>query len=289
MAPGCASGLSGHVESGAAAAATDADEPHRHPQLPRRAADDASAGVRAVRFQAARGITSPERGGRIEEILAQVRREVAIVPVPEWNRFPHSFGHVFAGGYAAGYYSYKWAEVLAADAFEAFEEKWCLRSDVRAAISRTILSRGGSRDPLDAFVEFRGREPDVGAFLRQHGIAPARGRWHEPRGLAARCSLPCCASQARAEASLFASIPMFEVQPSWKWVIGASLVALVVGLRDRLAHARSPHPQEVRRTENLLTFDIWEDRIQRASPPLRNLSVAAKLCCASLARLRPPA
>ena len=69
-----------------------------------------------------------------------------MVPVPEWNRFPHSFGHIFAGGYAAGYYSYKWAEVLAADAFAAFEETRRVRPRHRAALSRCILSRGGSRD-----------------------------------------------------------------------------------------------------------------------------------------------
>ncbi len=116
---------------------------------------------------------SPDRGGRIAEILAQVRTEVAVIPVPEWNRFQHSFGHVFAGGYAAGYYSYKWAEVLAADAFEAFEERGVFDQATARRFLDSILSRGGARDPLDAFIEFRGREPDVRALLRQHGIAPA--------------------------------------------------------------------------------------------------------------------
>jgi oligopeptidase A len=114
----------------------------------------------------------PERGARIAETLAEVRREVSVVPVPEWNRFPHSFGHVFAGGYAAGYYSYKWAEVLAADAFGAFEETGVFDPETARRFLDSILSRGGARDPLDAFVEFRGREPDVRALLRQHGIAP---------------------------------------------------------------------------------------------------------------------
>ena len=114
----------------------------------------------------------PERGGRIAQMLAEVRAEIAVVPVPEWNRFPHSFGHVFAGGYAAGYYSYKWAEVLAADAFAAFEESGVFDRATAQRFLDSILTRGGARDPLDAFVEFRGREPDVRALLKQHGIAP---------------------------------------------------------------------------------------------------------------------
>ncbi len=113
----------------------------------------------------------PERGGRVGEILAGVRREMAVVPVPPWNRFAHSFGHVFAGGYAAGYYSYKWAEVLAADAFSAFEERGVFDHRTAARFLDAILSQGGSRDALDAFVEFRGRKPDVRPLLRQHGIA----------------------------------------------------------------------------------------------------------------------
>jgi oligopeptidase A len=113
---------------------------------------------------------SPERGGRILEFLREVRREVAVVPVPEWNRFPSSFGHIFAGGYAAGYYSYKWAEVLAADAFAAFEESGVFDRPTAQRFLDTILSRGGSRDALEAFIEFRGRRPDVRPLLRQHGI-----------------------------------------------------------------------------------------------------------------------
>jgi oligopeptidase A len=119
---------------------------------------------------------SPERGGRIQEILREVRSEVAIVPVPEWNRFPNSFGHIFAGGYAAGYYSYKWAEVLAADAFAAFEASGVFDRATAQRFLDTILSRGGSRDALEAFIEFRGRRPDLRALLKQHGIDGAGER-----------------------------------------------------------------------------------------------------------------
>jgi oligopeptidase A len=113
----------------------------------------------------------PARGSRLQQVLDEVRREVTVVPVPDWNRFAHSFGHVFAGGYAAGYYSYKWAEVLAADAFAAFEERGVFDAATAQRFLDAILARGGSRDPMDAFIEFRGRPPEVEPLLRQHGIA----------------------------------------------------------------------------------------------------------------------
>jgi len=100
-----------------------------------------------------------------------VRREVAVIQTPAWNRFPNNFGHIFAGGYAAGYYSYKWAEVLSADAFSAFEEAGIYDRATARRFVDSILSRGGSRDPLDAFIEFRGRKPRIEPLLRQHGIA----------------------------------------------------------------------------------------------------------------------
>jgi oligopeptidase A len=112
----------------------------------------------------------PARGPRVAEILGEVRAEVGVFEMPEWNRFPHNFGHIFAGGYAAGYYSYKWAEVLAADAFAAFEECGVFDRGVAQRFLDTILSQGGSRKALDAFVEFRGRPPDVNALLRQQGL-----------------------------------------------------------------------------------------------------------------------
>ena len=114
---------------------------------------------------------SPERGGRVREVLEEVRRQVAVIRPPDWNRFPNSFGHIFAGGYAAGYYSYKWAEVLAADAFSAFEERGVFDRATAQRFLDSILSRGASRDALEAFVEFRGRRPDVRPLLVQHGIA----------------------------------------------------------------------------------------------------------------------
>jgi oligopeptidase A len=113
----------------------------------------------------------PQHGGRVREILAEVRSEVSVVPLPEWNRYPNNFGHIFAGGYAAGYYSYKWAEVLAADAFAAFTERGVFDRATARRFLDSILSRGGSRDALEAFVEFRGRKPDIRPLLELHGIA----------------------------------------------------------------------------------------------------------------------
>ncbi len=113
----------------------------------------------------------PAVGARIDETLAQVRRRVAVVPAAPFNRMPSSFAHIFAGGYAAGYYSYKWAEVLAADAFEAFEEAGVFDSGTAERFRDSILARGGSLDAMDAFVRFRGRQPDVRPLLKQTGIA----------------------------------------------------------------------------------------------------------------------
>jgi oligopeptidase A len=113
----------------------------------------------------------PARGSRLADILGEVRGRVAVVRHPEFNRFAHSFGHIFAGGYAAGYYSYKWAEVLAADAFAAFEEAGVFDAATARRFVDSILSRGGSRDAMEAFIEFRGRRPDIQPLLRQFGMA----------------------------------------------------------------------------------------------------------------------
>lgn len=112
----------------------------------------------------------PKQGGRIEDTLTQVRDEVAVLATPEWNRFANGFGHIFAGGYAAGYYSYKWAEVLSADAFAAFEETDLFDADTGARFLSEILERGGSRPAMEAFKAFRGREPQIDALLRHSGL-----------------------------------------------------------------------------------------------------------------------
>lgn len=104
------------------------------------------------------------------EVLAEVRDEVSLIEQPAYNRLPHAFSHIFAGGYAAGYYSYKWAEVLAADAFSAFEEAGIFDPDTAKRFRSEILEIGGSRDILDAYVAFRGRKPTIDALLRQDGI-----------------------------------------------------------------------------------------------------------------------
>jgi oligopeptidase A len=105
------------------------------------------------------------------ELLETIRDEIAVVRPPSWNRFPNSFSHIFAGGYAAGYYSYKWAEVLAADAFSLFEEEGILSSHAGQKFQDEILSKGGSRPAMDSFIAFRGREPSVDALLRHNGMA----------------------------------------------------------------------------------------------------------------------
>ncbi len=117
----------------------------------------------------------PARGARIAETLDEVRRAVAVVPYPAWNRFAHGFSHIFAGGYAAGYYSYKWAEVLSADAFEAFAEAGVLDRATGLRFRREVLEVGGARPAMASFVAFRGRPPAVEALLRQAGLLPAGG------------------------------------------------------------------------------------------------------------------
>ncbi|MET0061314.1 MAG: oligopeptidase A [Candidatus Thiodiazotropha endolucinida] len=112
----------------------------------------------------------PRRGGRIYEILQEVRQLVAVITPPAWNRFAHGFSHIFAGGYAAGYYSYKWAEVLSADAFSLFEERGIFNADTGQAFLREVLQQGGSRDAMELFVAFRGREPEIEPLLRHSGI-----------------------------------------------------------------------------------------------------------------------
>lgn len=104
------------------------------------------------------------------DLIEQVRDEVAVVRPPKWNRFPNSFSHIFAGGYAAGYYSYKWAEVLSADAFSLFEELGVLSDEAGQRFKNEVLAKGGSRPAMESFVAFRGREPSMDALLRHNGM-----------------------------------------------------------------------------------------------------------------------
>ena len=113
---------------------------------------------------------SPEKGDEIQQVLNQVRDDYAVIKAPEFNRFQHSFGHIFGGGYAAGYYSYKWAEVLSADAFSRFEEEGIFNQDVGHDFLTNVLEMGGSKEPSELFKAFRGREPEIDALLRHCGI-----------------------------------------------------------------------------------------------------------------------
>lgn len=112
-----------------------------------------------------------ESGADIQGVLDRVREEVAVVPAPGFNRFQHGFGHIFAGGYAAGYYSYKWAEVLSADAYSLFEENGVFHQDTGRQFLRLILEKGGSEEPMTLFEAFRGRKPKVDALLRHSGLS----------------------------------------------------------------------------------------------------------------------
>lgn len=113
----------------------------------------------------------PANPDQIPSLLAEVRSQVAVMTPPEFNRFQHSFSHIFAGGYAAGYYSYKWAEVLSADAFSRFEEEGIFNPVTGQSFLKHILEKGGSKEPMELFRAFRGREPKVDALLRHSGIA----------------------------------------------------------------------------------------------------------------------
>lgn len=112
-----------------------------------------------------------QEGMSIHGILDDVRSQVAVMTPPGYNRFETSFSHIFSGGYAAGYYSYKWAEVLSADAFSLFEEKGIFDAEAGLSFKQNILEKGGSEEPMALFIAFRGREPSVDALLRHAGLA----------------------------------------------------------------------------------------------------------------------
>ncbi|MGR5288119.1 oligopeptidase A [Vibrio maritimus] len=113
----------------------------------------------------------PDIGARVLETLADVKSKVAVLPSLEWNRFSHSFSHIFAGGYSAGYYSYLWAEVLSSDAYSRFEEEGIFNKETGQSFLNNILEMGGSEEPMELFKRFRGREPEIYALLRHSGIS----------------------------------------------------------------------------------------------------------------------
>jgi Zn-dependent oligopeptidases len=111
-----------------------------------------------------------------QDLINEIRRQVAVIVPPAYNRFPNNFSHIFAGGYAAGYYSYKWAEVLSADAYALFEDEaegygGVLNPEVGHRFWSEILAQGGARPALESFKAFRGREPTIDALLRHNGMA----------------------------------------------------------------------------------------------------------------------
>ncbi len=117
----------------------------------------------------------PQVPARVLDTWHRVRERVAVVPVPAFNRFPNAFTHIFSGGYAAGYYSYKWAEVLSADAFSAFEENGVFDTATGEAFLHNVLEVGGSRDAMESFIAFRGRSPSIDPLLRHSGIETQAG------------------------------------------------------------------------------------------------------------------
>ncbi|WP_051303024.1 oligopeptidase A [Psychromonas aquimarina] len=112
----------------------------------------------------------PQQGSQVQSVLSEIRAKVAVITPPQFNRFQHSFSHIFAGGYAAGYYSYKWAEVLSADAFSRFEELGIFNAETGQEFLQAILEKGGSEEPMALFKDFMGREPQIDALLRHCGI-----------------------------------------------------------------------------------------------------------------------
>lgn len=162
--------ISGHVETGAPLPAELLDR-----LLAARTFQAAMQTVRQLEFSLFDFRLHLEWGRQdfdsVQSLLDAVREDVAVLQPPTWNRFQNSFSHIFAGGYAAGYYSYKWAEVLSADAYSRFEEEGIFNATTGADFLREVLEAGGSRDALATFRAFRGRDPDIRALLRHSGIA----------------------------------------------------------------------------------------------------------------------
>jgi oligopeptidase A len=112
----------------------------------------------------------PENPANPLDVLSDIRDKVSVIPVPDWNRFLNSFGHIFGGGYSAGYYSYLWAEQLAADAWGRFREEGTLDQETGEALRKEILAVGSSRPAMESFVAFRGRPPEPGPLLESYGL-----------------------------------------------------------------------------------------------------------------------
>ena len=174
------SGMSAHVDTGAALprALFDKMQAARHFQSGMQMLRQIEFSLFDLRLHHELPADAPVPAADVLALLDAVRREVAVLIPPPWHRFPHSFSHIFAGGYCAGYYSYKWAEVLSADAFAAFEEAGAGRGslldrDTGARFWREVLAVGGSRPALDSFIAFRGRAPQVDALLRHSGMLEA--------------------------------------------------------------------------------------------------------------------
>ena len=164
--------MAAHARNGRAAAARAVRSNARVPELRQRHGDGPPDRVRAVRHAVAQRVRSGWRRTHAspQAVLDAVRREVAVVPRPPYDRFMHAFGHIFAGGYAAGYYSYKWAEVMSADAYSLFEERGVMSPEIGARFRDEVLARGGSRPAFESFVAFRGRPPQLDALLRHNGM-----------------------------------------------------------------------------------------------------------------------
>lgn len=161
--------ISGHVESGEPLPAELLDK-----MLAAKNYNSALMMVRQLEFSLFDFVLhhqyKPEFGAQVQSVLNKIREQVAVIVPPEFNRFQHSFSHIFAGGYAAGYYSYKWAEVLSADAFSRFEELGIFNEEAGRAFQQAILEKGGSEEPMQLFKDFMGREPNIDALLRHSGI-----------------------------------------------------------------------------------------------------------------------
>ncbi len=162
--------ISGHHETGAPIDAALYERMH--------AAKTFQAGMQMVRqlefglFDFRLHLTpGPYSASVIQAVLDRVRAEIAVVKPPLFNRFQHGFSHTRSGGYAAGYYSYKWAEVLAADAFSKFQEGGVFDAWTGEGFMQTFLEQGGTLEPMEMFVQFRGREPQIAPLLRRWGLA----------------------------------------------------------------------------------------------------------------------